>query len=102
MTETHAPKRLVEAGFDHVAAQYLASKRPLDEATVGWLAALLAGYPATAAVLDLGRGAGVPITRWLAERATVTGGDVSAAMCRRRNSRWQRAMSRPRASSRPT
>jgi SAM-dependent methyltransferase len=76
---TDDPRRLVEAGYDQMAEQYLASKHPLDEATAGWLAALLADHPAPARVLDLGCGAGVPVTRWLAERASVTGVDLSAA-----------------------
>jgi SAM-dependent methyltransferase len=62
-----------------MAGQYLASKRALDPATETWLAELLIDYPRPAAVLDLGCGGGVPVTRWLAERAAVTGVDVSAA-----------------------
>ena len=38
----------------------------------------MAGLPDGAAVLDLGCGAGVPVTRWLAERFVVTGVDLSA------------------------
>ncbi|MCC6628573.1 MAG: methyltransferase domain-containing protein [Chloroflexi bacterium] len=73
------PKRLVEAGYDQLAGPYLAGKPPLAAATADWLMALLAGLPSTATVLDLGCGAGLPVTRWLAERAAVTGVDVSAA-----------------------
>ena len=73
------PKRLVEAGYDRIAEQYLASKRPLDAPIEALLEALVAGLPPTAAVLDLGCGAGLPVTRWLSERAAVTGVDVSAA-----------------------
>jgi SAM-dependent methyltransferase len=73
------PKRLVEAGYDVMAEQYLASKQPLAAPVEALLEALVAGLPPTATVLDLGCGAGVPVTRWLAERAAVTGVDVSAA-----------------------
>jgi len=45
---------------------------------VALLAALTDGLAADAAVLDLGCGAGVPVTRWLAERFVVTGVDLSA------------------------
>jgi SAM-dependent methyltransferase len=39
---------------------------------------LARGFSPDAAVLDLGCGAGVPVTRWLARRFAVTGVDVSA------------------------
>ena len=71
--------RLVEVGFDRMAEPYLASKRPLGAATEALLEELVAGLPPTATVLDLGCGAGVPVTRWLAERVAVTGVDLSAA-----------------------
>jgi cyclopropane fatty-acyl-phospholipid synthase-like methyltransferase len=71
-------KRLVEQGYDRMAEQYAASKRPLGPELEGLLAALTRGLAAEAAVLDLGCGAGVPVTRWLAERFAVTGVDLSA------------------------
>lgn len=72
------PKRLVEDGYDRIAEQYLASKEPLDPAALALLAALVRDLSPDAPVLDLGCGAGVPVTRWLAERHPVTGVDVSA------------------------
>lgn len=72
------PKRLVEAGYDRIAEQYLAGKDPEDPVTLAALEELAAGLPAGAAVLDLGCGAGVPVTQWLAARFAVTGVDISA------------------------
>jgi SAM-dependent methyltransferase len=60
-----------------MAGQYLASKAPLDDDQERLLTALLAGSDADAPVLDLGCGAGVPVTRWLAARRTVVGVDLS-------------------------
>ena len=71
-------KRLVEAGYDRIAADYTASKTPLGTATEALLVALTRGLGAGAAVLDLGCGAGVPVTHWLAARFAVTGVDLSA------------------------
>ena len=73
------PSRLVKGGLRPIAEQYLATKRPLSAPVEALFEALVAGLPPTATVLDLGCGAGVPVTRWLAERAAVTGVDVSAA-----------------------
>ena len=72
------PKDLVAQGYDHMAESYLASKDPNDTVILAALERLVAGLPDGAAVLDLGCGAGVPVTRWLAERFVVTGVDLSA------------------------
>ena len=62
-----------------MAEQYLASKNPEDPLTLAALEDLASLLPSEAAVLDLGCGAGVPVTRWLADRGfAVTGVDVSA------------------------
>lgn len=71
-------KRAVEAGYDQIAEQYLAQKDPADPLTLAALERATAGLPPTAAILDLGCGAGVPVTRWLAARFAVTGVDLSA------------------------
>ncbi len=76
MSEAH--KRAVETGYDRVAEQYLSTKDPEDELTLDALAELACILPPEAAVLDLGCGAGIPATRWLAERFTLTGVDISA------------------------
>jgi cyclopropane fatty-acyl-phospholipid synthase-like methyltransferase len=61
-----------------MAERYLASKDPEDPATLSALEELAGELPPGAPVLDLGCGAGVPVTRWLAWRFAVTGVDVSA------------------------
>ena len=71
-------KRVVEAGYDRVAKAYLSSKDAEDPATLAALEELTRQLPPDAAVLDLGCGAGVPVTRWLAQRFAVTGVDLSA------------------------
>jgi SAM-dependent methyltransferase len=77
LSEAH--HRTVESGYDLMAEQYLATKNredPLALTALGDLASLL---PRDAAVLDLGCGAGVPVTRWLSDKGfAVTGVDVSA------------------------
>ncbi len=76
MSEAH--RRTVEKGYDLVAERYLATKDADDPTTLAALRELADLLPPAAAVLDLGCGAGVPVTRWLAERFAVTGVDVSA------------------------
>lgn len=72
-------KRIVEAGYDRVAEAYLASKDPEDPNLLAALEDLARQLPSGAAVLDLGCGAGIPATRWLAGRGFVVNGvDVSA------------------------
>lgn len=72
-------KQLVESGYDRVADRYLATKNPEDPATLDALEQLARSLPPGGAVLDLGCGAGIPATRWLAEkRFAVTGVDFSA------------------------
>jgi 2-polyprenyl-3-methyl-5-hydroxy-6-metoxy-1,4-benzoquinol methylase len=62
-----------------MAEEYLTTKDPEDPLALGALEDLALLLPSEAAVLDLGCGAGVPVTRWLADRGfAVTGVDVSA------------------------
>jgi 2-polyprenyl-3-methyl-5-hydroxy-6-metoxy-1,4-benzoquinol methylase len=76
---SEAHRRTVESGYDQMAEQYLATKDPEDPLALGALEDLASLLPSEAAVLDLGCGAGVPVTRWLADRGfAVTGVDVSA------------------------
>ncbi len=70
-------RRTVENGYDLVADQYLATKDIGDRAALETLDALSGTLAPGAAVLDLGCGAGIPSTRWLAQRFAVTGVDVS-------------------------
>ena len=80
MNEGHREvhRRTVEAGYDRMAEHYLAGKDPEDPLALAALEELARDLPSGAAVLDLGCGAGVPVTRWLARRFSVTGVDVSA------------------------
>ena len=71
-------RRTVQRGYDHVAERYLATKDPEDPLTLGALEELARNLSPGAAVLDLGCGAGVPVTRWLVGRGfAVTGVDLS-------------------------
>jgi SAM-dependent methyltransferase len=77
LNEAH--KRVVEEGYDRMAESYLGTKNPEDPTTLDALEELTRGLPSGAAVLDLGCGAGIPVTRWLADqRFAVTGVDFSA------------------------
>jgi SAM-dependent methyltransferase len=71
-------KRVVETGYDRVAERYLSTKDAEDPTTLAALESLAHELPPGAAVLDLGCGAGVPVTGWLAWRFAVTGVDISA------------------------
>jgi cyclopropane fatty-acyl-phospholipid synthase-like methyltransferase len=76
---SEAHRRIVESGYDLMAEQYLATKSDEDPLALEALEDLATLLPPAAAVLDLGCGAGVPVTRWLADRGfAVTGVDVSA------------------------
>jgi SAM-dependent methyltransferase len=74
------PKRIVAEGYDQIARRYLewSGLNPSPERMLA-LAGLVAMLPAGADVLELGCGAGQPVTRALAERGNVTGVDISAA-----------------------
>jgi len=71
-------KKVVETGYDRVAERYLATKDTEDPATLAAFEDLARDLAPGSPVLDLGCGAGVPVTRWLARRFSVTGVDVSA------------------------
>ncbi len=71
-------KRTVEEGYDRVVEAYLATKTAEDPIALAALQDLARLLLSGASVLDLGCGAGVPSTRWLAERFAVTGVDFSA------------------------
>ena len=77
MNETH--KRVVEEGYDRMAESYLGNKDPVDPTTLAALEEVVRTLQPGAAILDLGCGAGVPVTRWLADCGlAVTGVDFSA------------------------
>ncbi len=79
MAATDDPKRIVAAGYDRVAERYLAwsALRP-STARLRVLELADERIPRGADVLELGCGAGIPMTRTLAKRRHVTGVDISA------------------------
>jgi SAM-dependent methyltransferase len=73
------PRRVVADGYDAIAERYYAWSDERPSATrLAWLARAEALIPAGADVLDLGCGAGAPMTRALAVGRHVTGVDLSA------------------------
>src|SRR5689334_18380438 len=74
------PKRVVANGYDIIAQRYLAwSAREPSPQRMRYLALLNNLLPPGAEVLELGCGAGVPVTQALAQKCRVTGVDISAA-----------------------
>jgi SAM-dependent methyltransferase len=72
---------IVGAGYDRMAERYLATHRP-GGARERYLERLLALLSQASDVLELGCGAGEPVTRRLAERHRVTAVDISAEQLR--------------------
>lgn len=76
--EPDDPKAIVARGYDAIAERYLAWAMGVRVAERGgYLRIMHNSLPDGAAVLELGCGAGIPITQCLAERFTVTGVDLS-------------------------
>jgi SAM-dependent methyltransferase len=72
-------RRIVADGYDAIAERYYAWSDARPSATRRrWLARALELIPVGSDVLDLGCGAGVPMTRALAAGRHVTGVDISA------------------------
>ncbi|HEX8598838.1 MAG TPA: class I SAM-dependent methyltransferase [Chloroflexia bacterium] len=71
-------KRQVEQGYDQMAWGYLSTKARDAAQVLSTLILLTTDMPDGARVLDLGCGAGVPSTQFLARRFDVTGVDISA------------------------
>jgi cyclopropane fatty-acyl-phospholipid synthase-like methyltransferase len=72
---------IVGSGYDRMAARYLAASRP-GGARDRYLERLLALLIDPSDVLELGCGAGEPVTRRLTERHRVTAVDISAEQLR--------------------
>jgi SAM-dependent methyltransferase len=72
----NGPKKLVAAGYDRIAEQYLqwSAGRCIRDR---YLARLMDLIPAGGHVLDLGCGAGIPVARELSRKADVVGLDIS-------------------------
>ncbi len=76
---TDPRKALVQQGYDAVADRYASWIQKIADDPRDWFVSMFADQlPSGASVLDLGCGGGVPSTRWLAERFTVTGADISS------------------------
>lgn len=69
---------IVAEGYDALVHDYLAWAAGVADARDRMIDAFAAPLRPGARVLDLGCGAGLPSTRWLAERFAVTGVDISA------------------------
>ena len=73
------PKRVVADGYDKIAERYFAwSDASPSPTRLAWLDRAVRRIPLGTDVLDLGCGAGVPVTRALAAGRRVTGVDLSA------------------------
>ncbi|KAK3904328.1 methyltransferase [Staphylotrichum tortipilum] len=73
------PKELVELGYDHIAECYLSWVESQPSPRERYAAKVLDSDPASPRVLELGCGAGYPITRMLLDRgAQVVANDISA------------------------
>ena len=73
------PKRIVEDGYDAIAERYFAwSDADPSPTRRAWLARATRRIPPDTDVLDLGCGAGIPMTAALAVGRRVTGVDLSA------------------------
>ena len=72
------PTQIVAAGYDAIAEAYLAWSQAEDfGGRAKYLAYLLDALPDAVDVLELGCGAGLPVTRALAEHMEVTAVDIS-------------------------
>ena len=73
------PKRIVSDAYDRIAERYLEWRalQPRQGELAKWLSILHDHLQPGAAVLDIGCGAGIPLTRALTESFDVTGVDIS-------------------------
>jgi len=73
------PKQIVEAGYDRIAERYAEwTGETLVEERETYVSLLFERLPEGAEVLELGCATGVPTTRELVKRFSVTGVDISA------------------------
>lgn len=77
-TVVRNPKEIVARGYDAIALRYAEWAGGVVSPALEWLRELDALLPDGANVLELGCGRGVPGTRELARRHSVTGVDISA------------------------
>jgi hypothetical protein len=74
-------KEVVRAGYDAIAAEYTAA-RHVESNQLSLLQDLAGRLPSGARVLDAGCGAGMLVTRWISDRSTATGVDISEEQIR--------------------
>jgi SAM-dependent methyltransferase len=72
------PKEIVARGYDAVALRYAQWAGRLESPAMDWVRAFDRSLDDRSNVLELGCGRGVPATRELARRHSVTGVDISA------------------------
>jgi predicted TPR repeat methyltransferase len=72
------PKEIVARGYDAVALRYAEWAGRVDSPAMKWIRELDGALDDRSNVLELGCGRGVPATRDLARRHSVTGVDISA------------------------
>src|SRR5690348_18187519 len=73
------PKRIVADAYDHIAERYLEwrARQPRQEELTRWLDLLHNYVRPGARILDIGCGAGMPLTFELSKTFDVTGVDIS-------------------------
>src|SRR5262245_54130303 len=73
------PKRIVADAYDRIAERYLEwrGRQPRQDELKRWLELVENNVRPGARVLDIGCGAGIPLTRALSEAFDVTGIDIS-------------------------
>lgn len=74
------PKTIVSDAYDRIGERYLEwrARQPRQDESARWLGLLQERVPPGARVLDIGCGAGVPLTAALSTTFDVTGVDISA------------------------
>ena len=72
-------RALVRRSYDRLASAYAGSRAGKDHPELEWLLTRLSDG---SSVLDIGCGAGIPVTQLLAKRFAVTGVDISSEMIR--------------------
>lgn len=74
-------RQVVREGYEVIGEDYDSRRQKRERANIDWLDSLAPYLPTEGTAVDLGCGAGVPITRYFADRGfTITGYDLSPKM----------------------